>query len=86
MCEHKDGMFWSSPIPPCQYLDSILRVKEREPVSIFMDVVEHKILAVFLKLGTVLSLSLSLFFLPSSPFPSFLSSPSGMLGHPADII
>ena len=40
-------MLQFSPIPPCQYLLSILRFEERELVSIFMDVVKHEILAVF---------------------------------------
>lgn len=40
-------MLQSHPIPPCQYLLSILRFEERELVSIFMDVVKHEILAVF---------------------------------------
>lgn len=43
LCEHKDGMFRFSPIPPCQYLHSILRLKERELVSLFMDVGKHNI-------------------------------------------
>lgn len=32
LCEHKDGMFRFSLIPPCQYLHGILRLKERELV------------------------------------------------------
>lgn len=41
VCEHRFGMLLSSPIPPCQYLLSILRFEERQLVSIFMDVVKH---------------------------------------------
>lgn len=47
VCKYRYGMLQSTPIPPCQYLLSILRFEERELVSIFMDVVKHEILAVF---------------------------------------
>lgn len=50
ICEclrYKCGMLQFTLIPPCQYLLSILRLEERELVSIFMDVVKHEILAVF---------------------------------------
>ena len=40
-------MLQSTLIPLCQYLLGILRLEERELVSIFMDVVKHEILAVF---------------------------------------
>ncbi len=43
-------LVWDASVHPillCQYLLSILRVEERELVSIFMDVVKHEILAVF---------------------------------------
>lgn len=45
--KHRYGMLLSAPIPPCQYLLSILRFEERQLVSIFMDVVKHEILTVF---------------------------------------
>lgn len=45
--KYRYGMLQFTQILPCQYLLSILRFEERELVSIFMDVVEHEILAVF---------------------------------------
>lgn len=44
---------WDAAVPPGQYLLSILRSKERELVSIFMDVAKCYFFAVFPKSFTV---------------------------------